>query len=60
MAASDYQRAVQVALRRHFDEVLLEWSITREATDLLASDGTVYAPRGDVAVGPFNTTPGSD
>jgi hypothetical protein len=60
MSATDYQRAVQARLRRHFEEVRLEWSITRGATDALAPDVTVYAPRVDVAIGPFNTTPGPD
>jgi hypothetical protein len=60
MAASDYQRVVQTRLRRHFEDVRLEWSIARSATDALARDVTIYAPRVDVAVGPFNTTPGPD
>jgi hypothetical protein len=60
MAAKDYQRTVQIALRRHFRTVELEWSVVREATDAFAPDVRRYAPRVDVAIGPFNTAPGRD
>jgi hypothetical protein len=60
MSARDYQHATQALLRRHFDEVLLEWSIVQGATDVLAPDPGVYAPRVDIAVGPFNMAPGHD
>jgi hypothetical protein len=57
-SASVYQQEVKASLRRYFNEVQVEWSITTGATDSLSYDSTVYAPRVDVAVGPFNTTPG--
>lgn len=60
MSASAYQRTAAQSLGRHFDHVLLEWSIVRDATDTLNPDVRRYAPRVDIAVGPFNTTPGGD
>jgi hypothetical protein len=60
MRASEYQRLAEVRLKRHFADVRLEWSIARGATDALAQDVAVYAPRVDVAIGPFNMTPGRD
>jgi hypothetical protein len=54
MSASDYQRTIQTRLGERFDDVLVEWSISRAATDAMAPDAAVYAPRVDVAVGPFN------
>lgn len=60
MTATDYQIVAQAMLRRHFDDVRLEWSVVKEASDALAADIRRYAPRVDIAVGPFNTTPGPD
>jgi hypothetical protein len=60
MGASDYQRVTEAALRRHFADVRLEWSVVTDATDALAADINRYAPRVDIAVGPFNTAPGPD
>ncbi len=60
MPGTDYQRAVALLLRRHFGDVRLEWSISSDATDALARDPTIYAPRVDVAVGPFNVSHGFD
>jgi hypothetical protein len=60
MSAADYQRVIQALLRRHFSEVRLEWSVVTDATDALTVDINRYAPRVDVAIGPFNTTPGPD
>jgi hypothetical protein len=60
MNATEYQRLTGAALRRYFPEVQLEWSVSREATDALASDITRYAPRVDIAVGPYNVSLGSD
>jgi hypothetical protein len=60
MIASDYQRATETALKRYFADVRLEWSVVKDATDALAADLNRYAPRVDIAVGPFNTTPGPD
>lgn len=59
-ASSEYQRLAEATLGRHFPEVRLEWSVVRDATDALAADINCYAPRVDVAVGPFNTRPGRD
>jgi hypothetical protein len=58
MPGRDYQQAVLPLLRRHFEDVRLEWSISREATDAFAPDVAVYAPRVDIAVGPFSLEPG--
>jgi hypothetical protein len=60
MTANDYQRVTEATLRRHFADVRLEWSVVKDATDALAADIKRYAPRVDIAVGPFNTTPGPD
>ena len=60
MTANDYQRSTEAVLRRHFADVRLEWSVVKEAADALAADINRYAPRVDIAVGPFNTTPGRD
>jgi len=60
MTATEYQRAAEAKLKRHFADVRLEWSVVKDATDALAADISRYAPRVDVAVGPFNTTPGPD
>lgn len=58
MTASDYQRVTESVLRRYFADVRLEWSVVKDATDTLTADLNRYAPRVDIAVGPFNTTPG--
>lgn len=50
----------QATLKRHFADVRLEWSVVKDASDALAADIHRYAPRVDIAVGPFNTTPGRD
>jgi hypothetical protein len=55
----DYQLAVLPLLERHFDDVRLEWSISRGATDAFAPDEAIYAPRVDIAVGPFSLGPGA-
>jgi hypothetical protein len=60
MTATEYQRLAEVTLRAHFADVRLEWSVVKDATDALARDIKRYAPRVDIAVGPFNTTPGPD
>jgi hypothetical protein len=60
VSASEYQRVAQANLRRHFDDVRLEWSVVRDARDALAADINRYAPRVDIAVGPFNVTRGPD
>lgn len=60
MTASEYQLAAKAVLDRHFSNVQLEWSAVRDATDALSADVARYAPRLDIAVGPFNVTPGAD
>jgi len=60
VTASDYQRATEVTLKRHFADVRIEWSVVKDARDALVADINRYAPRVDIAVGPFNTTPGPD
>ena len=60
MNASDYQRVTELALGRYFAEVELEWPVVRDASDAFTVDLNRYAPRVDIAVGPFNTTPGPD
>jgi hypothetical protein len=37
MHASEYQRLAEARLKRHFDDVRLEWSVVKAATDALAS-----------------------
>lgn len=58
MSASAYQLTAQAALRRHFQDVQLEWSVVKNATDALSANISVYAPRVDIAVGPFNVGSG--
>lgn len=60
MSAAEYQRIAKLALERCFSDVRLEWSAVAAASDAFAVDVARYAPRVDIAVGPFNTTPGSD
>jgi hypothetical protein len=57
MAAKEIQAAIYEALRSSFDPALVvsEWSVRRGATDTFGDIGS-YAPRLDVAVGPFNPT----
>lgn len=60
MSATTYQRAAQAALTRYFADVRVEWSVVKDATDALAADLKVYAPRVDIAIGPFNVAQGRD
>jgi hypothetical protein len=53
MTAIEYQQSALQALSKHFVDVHKEWDVARGATDLLRH-GVVYAPRLDIAVGPFN------
>ncbi len=53
MTAKDYQNLALKALTKHFEEVEKEWDVARGATDPLRR-GVAYAPRLDIAVGPFN------
>lgn len=59
MGARPCQKEAERLLKRVFDPSLVktEWSVRNNATDVFASSNqSVYAPRLDVAVGPFNPT----
>ena len=53
MRASEYQRLAEARLKRHFDDVRVEWSVVKAATDALQRDIHRYAPRVDIAIGPL-------
>lgn len=57
MTAAEYQKVAVQGLARHFQTVEEEWSVGRDSTDGLRY-GVTYAPRFDIAVGPFNTRVG--
>jgi hypothetical protein len=54
MSARQYQQTALRALSNYFDDVRTEWAVTKGASDALRF-GVTYAPRVDIAVGPFNT-----
>ena len=56
--AASFQRVAKVLLDEHFDEVTSEWQSARGATDVFSADVRRYAPRVDLAVGPYNTSSG--
>lgn len=56
--ARGFQTTARDILRSHYSEVIMEWRSSAGATDLLSADRDRYAPRVDLAVGPFNVTPG--
>lgn len=56
--ASAFQSFAKRSLDRTFAEVTSEWRSSHDATDALSADVRRYAPRVDLAVGPFNTAPG--
>ena len=58
MNASDYQKKVKPLLERHYSQVILEWSIDKDASDSMRHVDEQYYPRTDIAVGNFNTFPG--
>ena len=60
MRASEYQRLAEATLKGHFDDVRVEWSVVKGASHVQQRDIHRYAPRVDIAIGPFNTTPGPD
>lgn len=60
MGGSEYQATIKKLLDSHYSDVRLEWRMTSAASDAFISDVRRYAPRVDVAVGPFNTTQGGD
>ncbi len=57
MAGREIQQTTCEALKVHFgpEHVVSEWSVRRNAVDTFG-DAATYAPRLDIAVGPFNTT----
>ena len=57
MPGREIQRTICEALRVHFgpEQVVSEWSVRRNAADTFG-DAATYAPRLDIAVGPFNAT----
>lgn len=60
MNAADYQKDLKQKLLKHFSDVRLEWSISKGASDSMAADRLRYAPRTDIAVGPFSIKPGAN
>jgi len=60
MTAKQFQGVAKRHLSRHFGElVVLEWPISRGATDVFAPDDTQYSPRIDIAVNTIGTAPGN-
>jgi hypothetical protein len=60
MAARESQLKIKNRLTAYFDDsVVLEWPITRGATDILARSEDRYSPRVDVAVHTIGTAPGN-
>lgn len=58
MNASEYQARLKRKLEQHYDDVVLEWPMFRDANDSVARNLSQYYPRSDVAVGPFSLNPG--
>ncbi len=56
--AATFQSVAKRLLERHFTEVKSEWRTAKGATDSFSPDVQRYAPRVDLAIGPFNTAPG--
>ncbi len=54
-----FQLELEKALQRHFRDVQTEWPISTGATDALARSRLRYAPRLDLAVGPFSVQQGN-
>ncbi len=46
-------------LRKHYDQVVSQWSTSKDASDAFKRDEYVYAPRPDIGVGPFSIEPGN-
>lgn len=57
MAGKEIQAAIYEALRKFFDQeqVVTEWNMRRGTSDVF-QDLASYAPRLDIAIGPFNVT----
>ena len=58
-SSTSFQNKITEKLCEHFQEVKKEWRITKNATDTFSINTDVYAPRLDVAVGPFNVEEGN-
>ncbi|MCU1535125.1 MAG: hypothetical protein JWR53_1606 [Glaciihabitans sp.] len=56
--AADFQQGAKRLLTPYHEEVALEWFSAVGASDSLRADARRYAPRVDIAVGPYNTSPG--
>ncbi|EIJ65600.1 hypothetical protein BD31_I1572 [Candidatus Nitrosopumilus salaria BD31] len=59
-SSTSFQNEITEKLSRYFQQVRKEWRITQDATDAFSTDVDVYAPRIDVAVGPFNVSEGNE
>ena len=58
MSANDFQLQAKSLLERHYTDVVLEWAISKDATDSMAWSPNQYYPRTDIAVGPFSIASG--
>lgn len=58
MTASEFQSLAKELLQRHYEEVILEWPVHRDAMDGMQHDPRQYYPRTDIAVGPFSRSQG--
>jgi hypothetical protein len=56
--ASGFQQMARSILEPHSEPVSLEWMSSASGTDALRPEIRRYAPRVDIALGPYNTTPG--
>lgn len=56
--ASAFQQIAKAMLDRQYDDVRVEWRSAASASDAFQADRMRYAPRVDIAIGPFNTAPG--
>jgi hypothetical protein len=56
--AAPFQAHARALLEARFHDVREEWRSSADANDAFRSDRKRYAPRVDLAVGPFNTNPG--
>ena len=60
MSAKDYQHEIKGKLEFHFGAtVIVEWPISKGATDLFAPNKSRYSPRVDVAVNTVGTASGN-
>ena len=57
--AKEFQDQLASNLKNHFSKVEKEWSISKDATDDFSRSIKRYAPRLDIAVGPFSIETGN-